>query len=608
MGQGKLHKGVHPEALRRLLYAVIAVFPLIDAGNKDITISYVFLLSMGRETATDTQVAVGEAVENKVPGDIELNQIHVAGSELAHEASSGERKRAPPGLSLLILASAGLSYILQQTVIIPGLPTIQKELNTTPTWSTWVFTGFLLTSSVCTPLLGKLGDIYGKKKMLLVSLAIFGVGTLVAALSRSIALLIIARGLQGAAGAIFPIAYGIIRDEFPPERVSSGLSLLSATFGLGGGIGLILSGVILESLHWSWLFWIGLIPIVIAMVLVYFVLPESRVLRPSKLDIPGAASFSIALVALLFALSKGLSWGWSSAGTILLFAGSAALFGVFLYIETKVSEPLVDVAMLKNPAVLWTNWSAVFCGMSMYLSFLLVPNFCQVGRGFSDSLKAKVNYGFSASVIQAGVFVIPASVMMLCFGPIIGKLEPIFGAKALVITGSLILGFSGLFLALWHSKPWEIYVAMAFVGMGISFVYSMFAKVIMDNVSKTETGIAMGMNTVFRTVGSVLGAQIGAAVIASDVIPDTGGKVPSVNGFIVAFYLSAGSGLVGAFCAMMIPQQGKAAEKNIAEASAISTSANAAAAGFAEIPKEEPDSEYAIASSRLSGDKTEAEV
>ena len=214
-----------------------------------------------------------------------------------------------PGLTLTVLSIACVAYVLQQTLVVPALPIFQQDLHTSATWAAWVFTGFLLTSAVATTPLGKLGDTYGKRRLLAVALGIFAIGTVAAALSTSIATLIAARALQGAAGAIFPLAFGIVRDEFPRERVGVALGLLSATFGVGAGIGLVLSGVILEHLSWHWLFWFGAMPVVVALVLVVKLIPESPVRTPSRFDGWGVLTLSVGLSALLLALSEGSRLG-----------------------------------------------------------------------------------------------------------------------------------------------------------------------------------------------------------------------------------------------------------------------------------------------------------
>jgi EmrB/QacA subfamily drug resistance transporter len=458
-----------------------------------------------------------------------------------------------PGLTLAILSIAAVSYVLQQTLVVPALPTIQRDLDTTNTWVTWVFTGFLLTSAVATPLLGKLGDIHGKRLLLVIAMLVFGAGTIAAALADSIEMLIVARGLQGAAGAIFPLAFGIIRDEFPPERVGVGLGLLSATFGVGGGLGLVLSGVILEHLPWTWLFWIGAIPPAIALVLVWLLVPESPVRTPARLDWWGALTLSVGLAALLVALSEGERWGWLSAATLGAFALSLAALVLWVWVELRVPEPLIDIGMMRERAVFWTNAAAVLAGFAMFGTFLLVPTFVQTGTGLPQDVAALVPYGFSASVIVAGLYLLPASAVMLVVGPVGGMLETRVGARNLTLTGMLILGAGGFMLAGLHANGAEIVVAMTLIGTGVGLVYAMLAKLIIDAVEPAVTGVAMGMNTVMRTIGGVIGGQVGAAILSSQTIEGTGG-IPAEGGFTATFALSGAVAVVGAAGCLLIPR------------------------------------------------------
>lgn len=467
---------------------------------------------------------------------------------------SVEQHRVRPGITLGLLAVACISYVLQQTLVVPALPTIQRDLHTTTTWTAWVFTGFLLTSAVATPLLGKLGDTYGKKRLLVIAMIIFAVGTVGAALANSIALLIAARALQGAAGAIFPLAFGIVRDELPPEKVGVGLGFLSATFGVGGAAGLVLSGVILENLHWAWLFWIGAVPVVAALLLVWRLLPESPVKTPSRVDWWGALTLSLGLSALLVALSEGERWGWLSTATLGVFALAAVLLCLWVAVELRVSQPMVDIGMMRDRAVLWTNIVALIAGFAMYGTFLLVPSFVQMGSNLPESISSQIHYGFSASVIVAGLYLLPASAAMLFVGPAGGILEGRVGAKALTGIGSAVLGLGGLTLAGLHSNGLEVVVAMTLIGIGIGLVYAMLAKLIVDSVSREVTGVAMGMNTVMRTIGGVIGGQVGAALLSAITISGTP-DIPAESAFTVTFLIAGTAGLIAALCTLRIPNR-----------------------------------------------------
>ncbi len=219
--------------------------------------------------------------------------------------SHAEPARQHYNLTLAVLALAALAYALLQTMVAPALPEIQKDVGATTTQVTWVLTVYLLTASVATPLLGRLGDMFGKERVLVFVLIAFAAGTLVSALSHSLPWLVAGRAIQGAAGAVFPLAFGIIRDEFPREKVATGIGLISATFGIGGGAGLILSGVIVDHLSYEWIFWFGFVVIAIATVATHFFVPESPVKTPAKIDWVGAALMSGGLVCLLLGVSEG---------------------------------------------------------------------------------------------------------------------------------------------------------------------------------------------------------------------------------------------------------------------------------------------------------------
>jgi MFS family permease len=294
------------------------------------------------------------------------------------------------GLTLAVLAVAGLSFALLQTMVAPALPAIQHEYGASTPAVTWVLTIYLLTASIFTPVLGRLGDMFGKERLLVIVLLVLGAGTLIAALSTSLPMLIAGRAVQGAGGAIFPLSFGIIRDEFPREKVGSGIGLISATFGVGGGAGLVLSGVIVDHLHYTWIFWLSLVVIAAAVVCTHFFVPESPVKTPAKIDWGGAALMSLGLSAVLIAVSQGNSWGWGSARVLGLVAGGAVVLAVWARFELRVPQPLVDMRMMRLRGVWTTNVTALMVGFGMFGSFLLVPQFVE--------MPPAAGFGFCASV------------------------------------------------------------------------------------------------------------------------------------------------------------------------------------------------------------------
>ena len=461
-----------------------------------------------------------------------------------------EVERQHHNVTLAILTLAGIAFALQQTMVIPALPTLQRDLHTTTTWVTWVLTVFLLVASVSTPILGKLGDQYGKERLLVISLALFLVGSIGAAAAWNIWALIGWRAVQGAGAAVFPLSYGIIRDEFPREKVGVAIGLVSAVFGIGGGFGIVLSGVIVDNVSWRWLFIVGAVGIGAALVLVHRFIPESPIKTPSRVDYIGATLMSGGLIAMLVALTEGETWGWTSGRTLGLAAAAVVLLVAWGMAELRVDEPMVDMRMLARREILFTNITAMIAGFAMFGTFVLVPNFVEMPHGLSTSLQHAVHYGFGASATKAGLYLLPSSVTLLFAGPLAGLIGKRVGFKWPLASGMLLVAASAGSLAAWHAKPWQILAAMPVLGIGVGFAFAAMATLITEAVRPTETGVATGMNTVMRTVGGVIGGQVGAALLTAHTIPGT--NLPSVDGFKIAFTIAGGVALIGAGIAVFI--------------------------------------------------------
>ncbi len=463
---------------------------------------------------------------------------------------AGEERRQPYNITLAILTVAGTAYALQQTMVIPALPTLQRELHTTTTWVTWVLTMLLLVASVSTPILGKLGDQYGKERLLVISLALFFVGCVGAAAAWNIWALIFFRAFQGLGAAVFPLSFGIIRDEFPPEKVGVGIGLISAVFGVGGGLGIVLSGLIVDNLSWRWLFIFGAIPVALAAVLVDRFVPESPIKTPSRVDFLGATLLSVGLIFLLLALTEGESWGWMSARVDGLFVGAAVFLALWVLAELRVPEPMVDMHVFVQRQVLFTNICALITGFAMFGTFVLIPNFVETPRGLAADTAGLVHYGFDATATKAGLYLLPSSITLLFAGPAAGVIGRRTGSKWPLAAGMLLSGISAGMLALWNSQTWEILAALAVLGIGVGFAFAAMATLITEAVRPTETGIATGINTVMRTVGGVIGGEVGAAILTAHLIPGT--NVPSLRGYEVAFAIAAAAAFVGVAAAVLV--------------------------------------------------------
>jgi EmrB/QacA subfamily drug resistance transporter len=455
-----------------------------------------------------------------------------------------EPHRQHYGLTLAVLATSALAYALSQTMVAPALPEIQRQLDTSTTSVTWVLTVYLLTASIATPIVGRLGDMFGKERVLLYVLVTFGAGSLVGALSHSIGLLVLGRAIQGVGGAIFPLAFGIIRDEFPRERVATGIGLISATFGIGGGGGLVLSGLIVDNLDYEWIFWLALIVIAGAAVATYLFVPESPVKTPARIDWPGAALLSGALASLLLGVSEGNGWGWGSARVLGLFVAAVILLVVWVRFELRAEQPLVDIHVMRRRAVWTTNLTGLLVGFGMFGSFILIPQLVEE--------PLRTGYGFGATVTEAGIYMLPSAGVMLVAGPIAGVLAGRYGSRLPLLLGTLLCAAAFGLLAAAHTERWHIYLTGALMGIGIGFAFASMANLIVDAVDQSQTGVATGMNTIMRTIGGSLGGQISASVVAGTVLTSTG--LPSDGGFTVAFTLSSVAVLIAFCAALAIPR------------------------------------------------------
>lgn len=431
-------------------------------------------------------------------------------------------------VTLAILVFSSMAYGLQQTLVAPALPAIQKDLDVSTTAVTYVLTAFLLSASVSTPIIGRLGDMFGKKRMLVATLVLFGIGSLVSALSSSIGLLVAGRVIQGAAGAIFPLAFGIVRDEFPREKVATGIGLVSAMIGIGGATGVVFSGVIVDNLGYEWVFWIGLAFTSLTVVLTAVFIPESPVKAPARIDWGGAALLSAGMVALLIAVSEGNAWGWLDSRVVGLFTAAVLALVLWVAYERRHPAPLVDMTMMSHRPVFTTNVAAVLIGFGMYSSFILFPQFVQT--------PAESGYGFGSSVTQAGIFLLPSAVAMLIAGPMTGWITARHGSRAALLQGTVLVLGSFVFLAVWHSDPWMIYAVSFVSGLGIGFAFSAMPNLIIQAVEPTQTGVATGMNAIMRTVGGAIGGQVVAAVLTGYM---TASGFPREAGYTVTFVLLA---------------------------------------------------------------------
>ncbi|MGW7533781.1 MFS transporter [Amycolatopsis sp. NPDC054798] len=454
--------------------------------------------------------------------------------------------RAGSGAIIVVLASCGLVASFMQTLVIPLIPAFPRLLSTTPTDASWVVTVTLLAAAVCTPVAGRLGDLYGKRRVLLVSLAVLIAGSMVSALTSSLALMIVGRGLQGCAMGVIPLGISIMRDELPPERVSGAISLMSATLGVGGAIGLPVAAVVAEHADWHVLFWgaagLGL---GCALLILRFV-PESPVRTPAPFDFLGTLGLTVGLTSLLLPIVKGGEWGWGSPVTLGLAATAVVVFGFWGWYQLRRRDPLVDLRVSARRPVLFTNLASILVGFAMYAMALSFPQLLQA--------PSATGYGLGLSMVQAGLCLAPNGLVMMALSPVSARLTNRYGARVTLMTGATVIAVGYLFAIFLMANAIELIIASVIIGAGVGIAYAAMPALIMSAVPVTETASANGLNSLMRSVGTSTSSAVMATMLAHLTITVGTFTVPSLAGFRATFAVAAAAAVAGLALTAVVPR------------------------------------------------------
>jgi EmrB/QacA subfamily drug resistance transporter len=445
-------------------------------------------------------------------------------------------------VTFAVLAVAVSSYTLMQSLTIPVLTEIEEVFDTDQNTVTWVLTAYLLSASVFTPIMGRLGDAYGKQRLLVISLIALAIGSLVAAIAPTIGVLILARVLQGVGGGVLPLAFGIIRDEFPLAKIGGAVSVVSSLLAVGFGAGIVLAGPLTSGLGFRWLFWLPFIVTAVAAVVAMFVVPESPVRTPGRIAIVPALLLSGWLVALLLGLSQAPKWGWGDPRTIGLLVAAVVLMVAWIRVELTVDVPLIDMKMMRLPGVWTTNLVALLLGVGMYASFGFIPQFNQT--------PSANGYGFGSSITESGLILLPSAIMTFFTGLVAAPIARRVGPKTVVVFGSA-LGAAGMFLmAAFHDQTWQVAATNAVTGTGIGLAFACLAGLIVAAVTPEQTGVASGMNANIRTIGGSIGTAVMASIVTANFLPS---GFPKEIGYTAGFIVLGGALLVGALAGLLIP-------------------------------------------------------
>ncbi|MER5291178.1 MFS transporter [Streptomyces pharetrae] len=455
--------------------------------------------------------------------------------------------RTANGAVVPVLAFAGIVVAVMQTLLVPVIKDLPQLLATDPGNATWVLTSTLLSGAVATPIMGRLGDLFGKRRMLVGSLAVMVVGALISAFTSALLPMIVGRTLQGFAMGAIPLGIGLMRDMLPRERLGSAMALMSSSIGVGGGLALPAAALVAQHTDWHALFYGAAGLGVLAIALVLLVVPESPLRAPGSFDLPGALGLSAGLVLLLLPITKGSDWGWSSGTTLGLFAAAVVVLLLWGLMELKVAAPLVDLRTTARREVLLTNLASIMVGVSFYVVSLVLPQLLQ--------LPSETGYGLGQSMVVAGLCVAPLGVTMMFTAPVYARLSAKYGPKVTLILGLLViaLGYGGG-LGLMDAA-WQTLVTSIVLGAGIGLAYSSLPALIVGAVPASETGAANGLNTLMRSIGTSVSSAVIGMVLANTADTVGGVAVPTMHGFRVSFLIATAAVTVGLLLALFLPGQ-----------------------------------------------------
>jgi MFS family permease len=446
-----------------------------------------------------------------------------------------------------VLSIAGVAVAIMQTILVPIIPDLPGLLSVSAEDASWLITATLIASVVATPSLSRLADMYGKRRMLLVSLGCLLAGSVLGVVGDSLLLLIIARSLQGFAVALVPIGMSIMRDELPRERLAGAVALMSATIGIGGAVALPLSGWIYSQFGWHAIFWSSAAIALVMIIAVLIVIRESPVRSGGRFDYKGAILLSLALTSVLLGITNGGAWGWTSVTTLGAFVLGLALFAAWWPMELRVRDPIVDLRTSTRRSVALTNAASLVIGFAMYVNLLTTTQLLQ--------LPEATGFGFGISAMAAGLVLLPAAMAMVILAPVSARITRRFGARSTLLLGSVILAMSYLGRTFFMSTELEVVIGAVLVSCGTAFTYSSLPVLIMRAVPLHETAAANGLNTVVRMIGTAIGSAAVAAFLTTLMMNVDGGLLPSEAAFRAIFLCAAAAALIGLILAMFIPDR-----------------------------------------------------
>ncbi|HWU22537.1 MAG TPA: MFS transporter [Nocardioides sp.] len=481
-----------------------------------------------------------------MPQHLDASQIH--GEHDADIAAHTSSARAR--LELMLVGTACFAVSLSMSVLIPVMPLLSGPDGLIPSHPSqsaveWLLTSTLMAGAIAVPLFGRLGDMFGKRRMLVLSTALLVVGSVISGVTDNLGVMIAGRAIQGLSMPAIALGISLLAALLPRERVGGAVALISAMLGVGAALALPIGGLIGEHTDYHWLFWITAIVGAIGTVGIWLVLPEAPDRSPGRVDVLGSVLLTAALLALLLPLAESSSWGWGSSRTIGLLAASLVLFAVLGVVETRTVVPLIDLAALARRPIVLTNLAAVLMGFAMFAMMIGTASYVQAPQ-------ALTGYGFDSSLVLSGLCMLPAGGMMLFLSSPAARLIHAVGAPRTLALGSVVLGLGWVSRLTLHTHLWEIVVGTTVIGIGISFGFAALPTLINTHTPIAELAAANGLNALARYLGTSLASAIGGSVLASHLISGT--LYPSYGAYRAIFIACGIASLAAALVALRIPR------------------------------------------------------
>ncbi|MEV5608976.1 MFS transporter [Streptomyces sp. NPDC052225] len=444
-----------------------------------------------------------------------------------------------------VLAFGGILMAVMQTVVVPLLPDLPRLTGASPAAVSWMVTATLLAGAVLTPVLGRAGDMYGKRRVLLGALGLMTAGSVLCALTSDIRILIAARALQGAAAAVVPLSISILRDELPPHRTGSAVALMSSTVGIGAALGLPLAALIVQYANWHVMFWATSGLGALGLALAWWAVRESPVRSPGRFDVLGTLGLGAGLVCLLLGVSQGGQWGWSSGPVVGLFVAAVVILGLWAWQQLRTAAPLVDLRLAVGRRVGLPHVAALLTGFAFYANSLVTAQLVQA--------PVATGYGLGLSIVATGLCMLPSGVIMLLFSPVSARISTARGPRITLAVGGVVLALGYAVRIADSTDLWVILVGAAVVSTGTTLAYSALPTLILRAVPAGATASANGVNVLMRTIGQAVSSAAVAAVLVHHTTRVGGGEVPTLHGYQLAFTMAGTVALLATAVALAVP-------------------------------------------------------